>query len=121
MPNGPETSPAPTVQASASRRGLVAAALGIAWGIFAFAAAAGVVGLGPAAAALGAIAGGLAARRWWKHPPLELDAAACSRGLMIVSAVATLAALVQIGRLTVYMVSPERTGCSSVPSSEWER
>jgi alpha-1,2-mannosyltransferase len=43
-----------------------------------------------------------------------------SRGLKVLSAVATIAAVVQIVRLAVFMVSPSQTGCSVFPSSRWE-
>jgi hypothetical protein len=42
------------------------------------------------------------------------------RRLKVVSGVATVAALVLIGRLTVFMVAPERVGYALFPTSEWE-
>src|SRR6185503_14097688 len=55
-----------------------------------------------------------------RHPPLPLDEAACSRGLLVVSGVATVVALVQLTRLVIFMVAPSRVECSVVPSSDWE-
>jgi hypothetical protein len=59
---------------------------------------------------------------WWRwtHPITWLDETATSRGLKRVSAVATLAALVMLGRLTVFMLDPGRPQYSFVPGSQWE-
>jgi alpha-1,2-mannosyltransferase len=56
----------------------------------------------------------------WRRPIVQVDEAATSRGLKIVSGLATIAALVLLGRLTVFMVDPSRVACSFVPSSDWE-
>jgi len=99
---------------------LVAAALGLGSGIFLFSVAAGLLGSWRAALAIAAPAAALAAWMFWKHPPVLVDEAACSRGLKIVAAVATVLALVQLGRLAVFMVAPERPEWSSLPASNWE-
>lgn len=98
----------------------VAAALGLGSGIFIFCIAAGLAGSWRAALAVAAPASALATWMFWKHPPVLVDEAACSRGLMILSAVATLVAFVQLGRLAVFMVAPERPGWSGLPTSDWE-
>lgn len=100
-------------------RMLVAVALGCAFGLFAFSFAAGVV-VWPAALAVGALAGAASGRILWRRPAVTLDAAACSRGLKALSAVACVVALVQLGRLSVYMISAAQPGWSAVPSSDWE-
>ena len=80
-------------------RRLVALSLGVATGIFGFAAGAGLTGSRLAAALIGAMAAGVVA--WLVHARsgLALEAAACSGGLKIASGLVTLAALLQIGRL----------------------
>src|SRR2546426_4752959 len=101
-------------------RTLVASSLGVAGGIFAFTIAAGITGSPAAAAVIALIVAGLVTWACRTRPIIPLDEAACSRGLKIVAAVATIAALVQLARLSVFMVDPSRPGYSSVPSSDWE-
>ncbi len=101
-------------------RSVVAASLGIATGIFAFSAAAGATGSLVAAAFVAVCAAACAGWRVAKHPIVPIDEAACSRGLEILSGVATLAALVVLARLAVFMVDPSKTACSFLPSSRWE-
>ena len=114
------SSDVPGREASRPLRMLVASSLGSATGIFAFAAAAGLMGSWPAALAIGALAVALATRAFWKHPVVQLDESACSPGLKIVSGLATLVAIVEIARLSVFMVAPAQVGWSAVPSSDWE-
>ena len=101
-------------------RTLVAISLSLATGIFAVAAAEGLTGSFVVAALAGVVAAGGVI--WWLRRPsiLPLDPGACSRGLKIASAVATVVALVLLARLAVFMIDPSRVGCSIVPSSEWE-
>jgi hypothetical protein len=101
-------------------RALVASSLAIAAGIIAFAAAAGLFGSWPAAFLAAAIAGGVVGVSAWRRPVVALDEAATSRGLKIVSGLATIAALVALCRLAFFMVDASRVGCSLVPSSDWE-
>lgn len=54
------------------------------------------------------------------HRRLALDADAAPRSLRVLSAAATLLALVQLGRLTVFMVNPAETRFSQFPDSRWE-
>ena len=98
----------------------IAVALGIAFGIFCFTIAAGLFGSWSWALPIGALAGALAARLFWRRPPVELDASACSRGLKILSALACLLALVQLARLAVFMISSAQVAWSAVPASDWE-
>ena len=74
-----------------------------------------------AATPIAAVASGLVARRLWQRPIVSYDPAATSRPLRVVSAVATLAALVQLARLAVFMLSPAQAAYSQFPSSNWEK
>jgi hypothetical protein len=98
---------------------LVALAVGLAAGIFASAALAGVV------AVPFALAGGLAAAAataWAIHARrlLPMDDSAASRGLKVLSAGAAAVALVQMARLAVFMVDPSQVAYSTIPGSAWE-
>jgi hypothetical protein len=66
----------------------------------------------------GALFAGLAGRA--AHVGLALDESAVPRALRVLAAVAALLALVQLGRLTVFMTDASRTGFSQFPSSAWE-
>ena len=101
-------------------RALVALSLGIAAGIFGFAAGAGLTASWWAAALIGAATAGLVVWLVWTRPIVPLDEAACSRGLKIVSGVASLVALVQLARLAVFMVDPSQIDYSFVSKSKWE-
>jgi len=101
-------------------RTVIACSLGFACGIFAFTIAAGVVGSPVAASVIAVIVAALIAWAWRRRPFVPIDEAACSRGLKIVALVATIAALVQLTRLAVFMVDPSKPGYSNVPSSDWE-
>ena len=101
-------------------RTFVASSLGIATGIFGFAAGAGITGSWLAAALIGTVAAGLVALWVHRGSGLVLDPAACSRSLKIVSAVATMVALILLTRLTVFMVDPSQVNCSIMPTSKFE-
>jgi len=101
-------------------KAFIAVALAVAAGIFAFAIAAGLLGSLPASFLIGAVAAGLAGVYAWRRPIVVRDEAAASRGLRIVSGLATVAALVELARLTVFMVAPALVGYSTVPGSAWE-
>ena len=79
-----------------------AASLAIASAILGFAVGAGLTG--SALASLGA--GAIVAWRAWTRPFLALEPAAASRPLKIDAAIASVAALVQLARLTVFIVNP---------------
>jgi hypothetical protein len=99
---------------------LVTVSLGIITGMFAFAAGAGVAGSWAVAGAVGVIAAAVVGLLFWRRIVFELDEGACSRGLCIVSAIATLLALFQLGRLTVFVVAPSQVEFSEFPSSDFE-
>jgi hypothetical protein len=101
-------------------RALVASSLGIATGIFGFAAGAGLTASWWAAALIGVATAGLVAWLVMTRPIVLLDEAACSRGLKILSGVASVVALVQLARLAVFMIDPSQINYSFVPSSKWE-
>ncbi len=67
----------------------------------------------------GAVAAGLAG--WAAHRRLSLDESAPPRALRVLAAIAAVLALVQVGRLTVFMADVSRTDCSLFPASAWER
>lgn len=99
-------------------RVLVAAALGAAADIFTFTGAMGITGSRASAGLIGlAVAVTVAFAAWKKLP---LDRAACSRGLLILSGVATVLTLVALGRAGIYATDPGRTACSFIPASTWE-
>jgi hypothetical protein len=54
------------------------------------------------------------------RPILPLEEADCSRGLKILSGVASVVTLVQLARLAVFMIDPSQINYSFVPSSKWE-
>jgi hypothetical protein len=101
-------------------RTLVACSIGAAVGIFTFAIAVGFAGSWAIAAVAAVFAAGLIAWALRTRPVIELDQAACSRGLKIVAAVATIAALVQLARLAVFMADQAQPAWSTVPASDWE-
>ena len=94
--------------------------LAVATGIFVFAAAVGLSGSAPPRRPSGVVAAGLAGWRVWSRPILAIDESACSPGLKIVSGLATVAALVQLALLTVFMVDPAQVAYSTIPGSAWE-
>lgn len=116
------TSGAPDARDASGRllRTLVAGSLGVACGLFAAAIGMGVTGSPLAACAFAALVAVLVTWTWRTRPLFPIDATACSRGLKLVAAVATIAALVQLGRLTVFMVDASKPGYSSMPASDWE-
>jgi hypothetical protein len=101
-------------------RAFIAFSLAFASGICAFAMAEGLSGSLPVAFLIGALAAGLAGWRVWTRPIVAIDEAACSRGLKVVSGVATVVALLELARLTVFMVAPAQVAYSTVPGSAWE-
>jgi alpha-1,2-mannosyltransferase len=101
-------------------RPLVSVSLGIASGMFAFAVGAGITSSWVAATSVGIGAGAVTGLLFWKRVFFELDESACSRWLGIVSALATLLALLQLARLTVFIVAPSLVDFSQFRSSDFE-
>jgi alpha-1,2-mannosyltransferase len=88
-------------------------------GLAGFSVAFGLSGALPASIAVGLLTA--TACGWFGRSWFALDEAAAPRALRIVSAVAMVLALVQVGRLTVFMADASRTGFSQFPSSTFER
>ncbi len=103
-----------------SMRLVVAISLGLAVGIFLVPAVVGLTDSGAAAAAIG-VSGALVFGFWMHRSPIvPLDESAAPRAMKIFSGIATLLALVVLGRLAVFMVAPSHPEYSSMPSSQWE-
>lgn len=99
-------------------RNLIAVGLALVAGTAGFSVGMGLSGSLPAALAAGLSLA--AAVAWHGRRFLVLDESAAPRALRILGALAMVAALVQLGRLTVFMVDASRTDCSFLPSSTWE-
>lgn len=95
----------------------VAASLAIAAGIFAFAITAGLFGVVALSFAIGALVAGLLGWRLRSHPVVVLTQ--MPPALKLVSGIATIAALVQLGLLTVFMVDSTKVAYSTDPASAW--
>jgi alpha-1,2-mannosyltransferase len=109
------TEPSGTVT-TRSLRALIALSLACAFGIFAFAAAMGFTGSRLIAVIVAVGVAALVAWFFWRRPIVPLDAGANSRALKIISGLATLAALVQLVRLCVFIINPAAVGCAVSPS-----
>jgi hypothetical protein len=92
----------------------------VAVGIFALAAASGLIGSVAVGAGIAVAAAVVTAGLWWKHPPVAFGVTALPASFKALAVVATVVALVQMTRLAVYTVDPSQVGCSVVPSSDWE-
>ncbi len=115
-----EQNPSAPRHEDALLRGAIAAAVGCAAGTFAFVSGTGIAGAIGAAAPAAVIVGGLTAWLLWRRPLVAREPAAGSRGLKALSTIAAVVALVQLGRLAVFMVDPSQTRYSVLPASAWE-
>jgi hypothetical protein len=97
-----------------------ALALALATGLIFFTGAVGAFGSVPAGAVAAAVAAAAAGVLLWRWPPVDLDAAAAPRALRVVSLLAVVVALVQLARLSIFIVDASQTSYSTVPSSRWE-
>jgi hypothetical protein len=102
-------------------RAAVALAVAAVTAVAVFGMAAGLFGSFTAAMPLAAIAAAAAATLFWRRPIVPMEPPAAPRPLRVISAVATVIALVQLGRLAVFMMVPAQAGYSQFPSSGWER
>lgn len=100
-------------------RAAVSVSLALVAGIAGFATAAGLTGSLLAGVLLGLAVAALAG--WTAHRRLFLVADAAPTALRVLSACAAVLALVQLVRLTVFMVEPARGDCSLFPSSAFEK
>jgi alpha-1,2-mannosyltransferase len=97
-----------------------AIALGSFCGIAVFPIVWGLGGSRPIAIAV-ALAATLAVALWTSHhPALQLETSAVPRSFKWVAAIAAVIALLQLGRLTVFMVDPAEVRYSNFPSNVWE-
>jgi hypothetical protein len=99
---------------------IVAVFVGFVWAVSAFTAAAGLTASIPAALAISAsittvLALGLRRRL------AALDGHAAGRGLLVLSGLATVLAILQLVRLTVFTVAPTRDDFAAVPWSSFSR
>ncbi len=101
-------------------RPLAALSLAIATGIITLTGAAGAFGSVPAGAVAAVLAAAAVGTHLWRRPLVALDAAAAPRALRIVSLLAVVLALVQLARLSVFIVDASRANASTVPWSRWE-
>jgi alpha-1,2-mannosyltransferase len=101
-------------------RSLIALALGLVTGIFAFVAGMGLTGSSWGAAVVALVAVGLAGFAAERYLLGFLDEGACSGGLKIVSGVAALGAIAALSRLAVFILDPSQVACSLMPTSAWE-
>ena len=96
-------------------RALVALSLASAFAIFAFAGTMGLLRSALAAIIVAAGCAAFVAWLFWRHPLLPFYQQAVSRQLKIISGVATLAALVELARLCVFIVNPAAAGYAIGP------
>jgi hypothetical protein len=108
--------PAQTNQPAKTAQMLMALSLACAFGIFAFAAAMGLTGSRLIAAIIAAGVAAFVTWFCWRHPIVALDHAASSRALNVISGLATIAALIQLTRLCVFIVNPAAVGYALGPS-----
>lgn len=108
--------PAQTTEHVGTVRVLIASSLACAFGIFAFAAAMGLTGSRLAAVIVAVGIAAFIAWFFWRHPVLPLDMGASSRALNVVSGLATIAALLELARLCVFIVNPAAVGFAASPS-----
>src|SRR5262245_10603371 len=89
-------------------------------GLFTYGAAAGLLGPGILSLLIAVLSGSLTGI--WTHRSniLRLDPEADTRGLCLFSAIFAVIALVQLARITVFMVFPSLPQYSTLPFSDWE-
>jgi hypothetical protein len=108
--------PAQINQPAKTAQALMALSLACAFGIFAFAAAMGLAGSRMVAVIAAAAVAAFIAWLCWRHPIVSLDEAASSRALKVISGLATIATLIQLTRLCVFIVNPGAVDYALGPS-----
>jgi hypothetical protein len=88
--------------------------------IFGLAAGLGLIGSMIAAIAFGISLAGISAWLIWKFPIIQIDESAYTRGFQILSIIGIVLALVQLVRLTGFMIDPTKPNLSTIPWSRWE-
>jgi alpha-1,2-mannosyltransferase len=105
---------------SAPGAALVALVIASATAIFMVAVLVGItnsIGLSTALAVPVAILAGMRQR---SRPTVPLDWSGSPRMLVVIGGMAAVIMLVLVGRLSVFMMDPQRTGYSTAPASTWE-
>ena len=102
------------------RRACIAAALALATGIFGYTIGMGLSGSLLVSAIVAALASGVVGAWFYARPFVSLDPAPWPRSLVLISAIATIGALVLYARIAVFMVHPELPTYSLVPNSNFE-
>ena len=95
---------------------LIALSLACAFAILAFAGVMGLHAPRPVAFVSAALVAGLVAWLFWRHPVVPLNEDAPSRGLYVISLLATVFALFQLARLCVFIINPAAVGFAASPS-----
>ena len=89
-------------------------------GVFGFTAGAGLTGSLLAAIPIAILFVALTCLTLWKFSIIDLERSAYTRGLQFLSVFGIVAAVVQLLRLTVFMIEPSQEQYSTVPWSKWE-
>jgi hypothetical protein len=101
-------------------RRAAAAILGLASGLFAFAAALAVIHSTAAAVVIALVAATVVAWATETGRLFTFDEGACPKSLRMVSAVVSVLGLILLTRLTIFMADPSKVSCSINPYSKWE-
>lgn len=97
-------------------RAPIALSLASAFGILAFAGAMGLTGSRLAAVTVAVGIAAFVAGVCWRRPIVAFDEGAATRPLKVISAIATIAALIELARLCVFIVNPAAVGYAIGPS-----
>lgn len=92
--------------------------LGAAVGLFSYAIGVGLTGSPPGGIGIAVVATLIGTT--WLLPKLRIEESACPTWLKVLSGMATVLAILLVGRLSVFMLDASRPGASLVPSSTWE-
>jgi len=88
--------------------------------IFGFAAGLALTASAASAIAIGILTAGIAGWLIRKFPIIQIQQSAYTRGLQILSIIGIVLALVQLVRLTGFMIDPAKSNLSSIPWSQWD-
>jgi hypothetical protein len=101
-------------------RASAAIAIGLLAVMVCFTAAVGLTGSWTAAIPAALLGGALVGWRAWARPFVPLDESACPPALKALSALATVGAIVMLGRLTLFMADPQLVRFAPFPASRFE-
>jgi hypothetical protein len=107
---------AQTTEPARNMRALIALSLACAFGIFAFAAAMGLVWSTLVAIIVAVVVAAFVGWFFWWRPIIPLEEGATSRALNVISGLATLAALFQLARVCIFIINPAQVGYAISPS-----